>query len=64
MTTLTIKIPDGQAPAVSSYVNEIGGEVIASKKSSSRLSENDEDEVTHEAFFGENIKRLIRSFKK
>jgi hypothetical protein len=62
MTTLTIKIPDGKTPDVSKYIQTIGGEVIKSKKTATEIDED--DEVTHEQFFGENIKRLIKAFSK
>jgi hypothetical protein len=67
MTILTIKVPDGKAPDVSRYVKNIGGEVISNKqqiKAQSKESEVQDDEVTHEAYFGENIKRVIKAFSK
>lgn len=64
MTNLNIKIPENKVADVTSYIQNIGGEVtknphlvIAPKP------EQDEDEVPHESFFGENIKRAIRAFK-
>ncbi|MEX8547806.1 MAG: hypothetical protein V5804_09400 [Mucilaginibacter sp.] len=65
MTTLSIKIPEGKESDLSSYVKKIGGEVIADKKKLTKdiEAEPSEDEVTHESFFGENIKRAIRAFK-
>ncbi|HEY2580163.1 MAG TPA: hypothetical protein VGI43_00055 [Mucilaginibacter sp.] len=61
MTVITIKIPDGKAKDVSSFVKEMGGEVITNKK----VDGNDDDDVvTHGVFFGENIKRVLRAFKK
>jgi hypothetical protein len=67
MTILTIKVPDGKTPDVSKYVKNIGGEVISNKKQiKAKAAETDdqEDEVTHEAYFGENIKRAIKAFSK
>ena len=61
MTTLTVKIPDGKAADVSSFIKKIGGEVVVPKKSNS--NQDDDDEVTHEVYFGENIRRLIKAFK-
>lgn len=65
MTTLSIKIPEGKESDLSSYVRKIGGEVITEKKKLAQATEAEsaEDEVTHESFFGENIKRVIRAFK-
>lgn len=63
MTTLTIKIPEAKATDLSKYVKNIGGEVITQKKD--KINEDDLDidnQVTHENFFGENIKRLIKAF--
>lgn len=59
MTTLTIKVPDNKAKQLSSYAKEIGGEVVIKKNQAS-----EEEEVTHGVFFGENIKRVIKAFKK
>ncbi|AYL97428.1 hypothetical protein [Mucilaginibacter celer] len=60
METLTIKIPDGKAKDVSNYIEHIGGKVI--KKAVKETEE--EDEVTHESYFGENIRRVIKAFSK
>jgi hypothetical protein len=64
MTTLTIKVPDGKAPDVSSYISKIGGEVLTTKKANNKSSNDEDDDITHEVFFGENIKRLLNAFKK
>ena len=67
MTILTIKIPDGKAPDVSSYVKNIGGEIISNKhQTKTKIDEtvDKDDEVTHESYFGENIKRVMKAFKK
>lgn len=64
MTILTIKIPEGKAPDVSKYVKNIGGEVISNKPQANAKIEDQDDEVTHESYFGENIKRVINAFKK
>lgn len=65
MTTLSIKIPEGKESDLSSYVRKIGGEVIKDTRKTDRIAEADleEDEVTHESLFGENIKIVIRAFK-
>ncbi|MVN20359.1 hypothetical protein [Mucilaginibacter arboris] len=67
MTTLNIKIPENKVADVASYVQKIGGEVTQNETHSVTAAapkpEQDEDEVTHESFFGENIKRAIRAFK-
>lgn len=62
MTTLNIKIPESKKSDVSSYIKKIGGEVI-SEKTKKAVGIEAEAEVTHESFFGENIKRVIRAFK-
>jgi hypothetical protein len=36
--------------------------VVKSKKAAAEIDED--DEVTHEQYFGENIKRLIKAFSK
>ena len=65
MTILTIRIPDGKAPDVSAFVKNAGGEIISTtqKKSKSAEETDDNDEVTHESYFGENIRRVIKAFK-
>jgi hypothetical protein len=60
MTTLTIKVPDSKAKELSTYAQKIGGEVVTPKKEAIEVDED--DEVTHEQFFGENIKRFIKAF--
>ena len=62
MTTLTIKIPDSKTRDVSSYIKTIGGEIVTGKKRIKADSE-EENEVTHERYFGENIRRVIKAFK-
>lgn len=64
MTTLSIKIPENKADDVASYIQKIGGEVVKENQfTASTIEQQDEDEVTHESFFGENIKRVINAFK-
>lgn len=64
MTTLSIKIPENKEADVASYIQKIGGEVVKFNSAVAELKpETEEDEVTHESFFGENIKRVIRAFK-
>lgn len=57
MITLKIKIPEDKESGVLVYVEKIGGEVISIDTTEA------ETEVTHESFFGENIKRVVRAFK-
>lgn len=64
MITLKITIPEDKVVEVASYVPKIGGEVNKNNAVFTAIKpERDEDEVTHESFFGENIKRVIRAFK-
>ncbi len=64
MTTLSIKIPENKAADVASYIQKIGGEVVKENQFTANSAEQkEEDEVTHESFFGENIKRVINAFK-
>lgn len=64
MTTITVSVPNGKEPEVSSYVKNIGGTVIT-KKAEAKVEEIEEDdEVTHGVFFGENIRRVIKAFSK
>ncbi|MDB5091550.1 MAG: hypothetical protein JWR09_5544 [Mucilaginibacter sp.] len=62
MTTLTVKIPEGKTNDVSIYIKKIGGEIVTPKKTNIEIDED--DEVTHNVYFGENIKRLIKAFSK
>ena len=69
MTTITIDIPDSKASALSAYAAKMGGRVVdKTKKIKTSLPQNaeqeDDDEVTHEHFFGENLRRVINAFKK
>ena len=61
MTTITVKIPNAMEPDMSKYVKNIGGEIVKTKHA---MIEDEDDEVTHEQFFGENIKRVINAFSK
>ena len=64
MTILTIKIPDGKAPDVSAFVKNAGGEVLSAQTKYKADTESDQDDdVTHETYFGENIRRVIKAFK-
>ncbi|WP_419801892.1 hypothetical protein [Mucilaginibacter sp.] len=64
MTTISIKIPESKAADVASYIQKIGGEVVKENRFTANSTEQkEEDEVTHESFFGENIKRVINAFK-
>lgn len=68
MTTVTVNIPDKDKRALSSFVKERGGEIIDAKKSvkiiNASENEEDDDEVTHGEFFGENIRRAINILRK
>jgi len=67
MTTVTINIPDKEKRNLSSFVKERGGEIIDTKETGDQIetTENEEDnEVTHGEFFGENIRRAINILKK
>ena len=64
MTVVTFKIPDGKVREVSNYVAKAGGEKLMIKQQKDVGKEEDDDEVTHEVFFGENIKRLFKAFSK
>jgi len=65
MTTQTVKIPESKKSDFNSFIKQIGGEIVSEKhRSKFADKENEEDdEVTHEVFFGENIKRLIKAFR-
>lgn len=62
MTILTIKVPHGKATDVYKYVKNIGGEVISDQLQANE-TEEDDDEVTHESYFGENTKKAMKAFK-
>lgn len=65
MTTQTVRIPESKKSDFNSFIKQIGGEIVTEKHTSKiagKESEED-DEVTHEVFFGENIKRLIKAFR-
>jgi len=64
MDTLTIKIPEGKTPYVSKMIKDIGGEVVSKQEKNKEAATDDDDEVTHGVFFGENIKRVIKAFSK
>ncbi|WPU96300.1 hypothetical protein SNE25_12305 [Mucilaginibacter sabulilitoris] len=65
MTTITIDIPDNKAKDLSAYATKIGGRVVDKKSAkTARPANTEEDEVTHESYFGENLKRVINAFKK
>ncbi len=61
MTTLTAEIPDTKKKEVSLYIKKSGGKIIDTNDN--RETDLDEDdEVTHGVFFGENIRRVIKAF--
>ncbi|RYE11601.1 MAG: hypothetical protein EOP44_01005 [Sphingobacteriaceae bacterium] len=62
---ITIDIPESKAGELSSYAEKIGGRVITQKnKTETKETDNDEDEVTHGEYFGENIRRAISILRK
>ena len=63
MTTITVNVPKGKESEVSSYVKKIGGTVVT-KTPEAEKEVSEDDEVTHGVFFGENIQRVIKAFKK
>ena len=64
MTILNIKIPENKVADVTAYIQKLGGEVSKNPQSiASPKPEHNEDEISHESFFGENIKRVIRALK-
>jgi hypothetical protein len=64
MDTLTIKIPEGKTPYVSKIIKEAGGEVVSKQEKNDIVVIDEDDEVTHGYFFGENINRVIKAFRK
>jgi len=62
MTVILYSIPDDKIPEVTRFIAKAGGTKVTLKKL--YVEEDRDDEVTHEHFFGENIKRLIKAFKK
>lgn len=66
-TILTIKIPEGKAPDISKYVKNMGGEVISNRQMDKAILpeiKDQSDEVRHEAYFGENIKKVLSALSK
>jgi hypothetical protein len=66
MTTVTVNIPDKEKSNLSSFVKERGGEIVDIKETDDQIdnSETEEDnDVTHGEFFGENIRRAINTLK-
>ncbi len=61
MTTLTAEIPDTKKKEVSLYIKKSGGKIIDTNDHRETQLEED-DEVTHGVFFGENIRRVIKAF--
>lgn len=64
MDTLTIKIPEAKTPYVSKIAKEAGGEVVSKQEKNNLAIVEEDDEVTHGVFFGENINRVIKAFRK
>lgn len=62
---ITIDIPESKAGDLSEYAEKIGGRVVhQSTKAEAVSADNDEDEVTHGEYFGENIRRAINILRK
>lgn len=57
MTTITIDIADSKATDLSKYAKKIGGRVVVHKAVSK--AEEEDNDVTHGEYFGENIRRAI-----
>jgi len=67
MTTVTVNIPDKEKENLLSFVKDHGGEIVGQKNSGDEddVTENeDDDDVTHGEFFGENIRRAINILKR
>ena len=62
---ITIDIPESKATDLSNYAEKIGGRVISPpNKVAIKDTDDDEDEVTHGEYFGENIRRAINILRK
>ncbi|MDB5140487.1 MAG: hypothetical protein JWR12_2403 [Mucilaginibacter sp.] len=61
MTTITIEVPENKKKRISNLIKSEGIHVVNTEVS--KESEEDDDEVTHTVFFGENIKRVLKAFK-
>lgn len=62
---IIIDIPESKAADLSNYAKKIGGRVITPiNKAKTKYDENEEDEVTHGEYFGENIRRAINILRK
>ena len=59
---ITIDIPESKATDLSKYAEKSGGRVI-SPINKAEVKDN-EDEVTHGEYFGENIRRVIHILRK
>ncbi|RYE04652.1 MAG: hypothetical protein EOP33_08900 [Rickettsiaceae bacterium] len=60
---ITIDIPENKATELSKYAEKIGGRVVT-YKTKTQVEDNEEDEVTHGEYFGENIRRAINILRK
>jgi hypothetical protein len=62
MTVISFKIPHNKLSKVSSYIRKAGGRILTDQ--SEVILDEQDNEVTHGVFFGENIKRLIKALQK
>lgn len=60
---ITIDIPESKATELSNYAEKIGGRVVTLKPKA-EAQDNDDDEVSHGEYFGENIRRAINILRK
>ena len=61
MNTLIIEIPEKNVADLSDFITRSGGNII-SPSSAPKDCLDDDDEVTHARYFGENIRRVIHTF--
>ncbi len=65
MTTIVLEVPDNKKKAISTLVKKEGAKVVSSTDvKTDKNSDDEDDEVTHGEYFFENIKRVIKAFKK
>jgi hypothetical protein len=66
MCMMTIEVPENKAIEISYLVEKNGGKIItrSSAKNNKHSEKEEELEVTHEKFFGENIRRALKALKK
>jgi len=59
MTIISYKIPGNKVREVSDYISKAGGRKISLEEATKQ--EDEDDLVTHEVYFGENINRFIKA---